>query len=311
MDTVSDRDTMGREGCETEHEQETRHQGDRNRKRKLEDEMDIKSKNACVDDEVVLEYLDGENDGIAVLCLNRKNARNALSCKLVEDVQSALAEVGQEQEGVRCLILRSLVPGVFCAGADLKERTKMSEENVSAYLKRLKDLVAALEELQIPVVAAVEGAALGGGLEVILGCDMRVGTTSSIFGLPETRLGVIPGAGGTVRLGRVVGWGRARQMILTGGRIGGSQAEQWGLLNVCVEDGAAYGKALEMARDVVEGAPLAVRMAKVALRAAERLEQEEGLEVEQACYETLLPSWDRMEGLRAWGQRRKQHFRGK
>eukprot|EP00092_Neocalanus_flemingeri_P000623 GFUD01000665.1.p1 GENE.GFUD01000665.1~~GFUD01000665.1.p1 ORF type:complete len:310 (+),score=91.60 GFUD01000665.1:113-1042(+) len=309
---------MGREGLDTEKEREPRDQAELskqnencgNKKRKLEDEIDIQAKKACVEDEVVLEYLDGENEGIAVLSLNRPSSRNALSWKLVDDVQTALDEVGREQ-GACCLIMKSLVTGVFSSGADLKERTNMSEQKVLAYIKKLKDLVASLEELQIPVIAACEGAALGGGLEVILGCDMRVGTTSSMFGLPETRLGVIPGAGGTVRLGKVIGWGRARQMILTACRISGKQAEMWGLLNVCVEDGAAYYKALEMARAVVEGAPLAVRMAKVALKAAERLEQEEALEVEQACYENILPSWDRVEGLRAWGQRRKPKFMGK
>eukprot|EP00092_Neocalanus_flemingeri_P013014 GFUD01014025.1.p1 GENE.GFUD01014025.1~~GFUD01014025.1.p1 ORF type:complete len:224 (-),score=59.68 GFUD01014025.1:323-952(-) len=200
---------MGREGVDTEKEKEPRDQAElskqnencRNKKRKLEDEIDIQSKKACVEDEVVLEYLDGENEGIAVLSLNRPSSRNALSWKLVDDVQTALDEVGREQ-GACCLIMKSLVTGVFSSGADLKERTNMSEQKVLAYIKKLKDLVASLEELQIPVIAACEGAALGGGLEVILGCDMRVGTTSSMFGLPETRLGVIPGAGGTVRLGK-------------------------------------------------------------------------------------------------------------
>jgi enoyl-CoA hydratase/carnithine racemase len=142
--------------------------------------------------------------------------------------------------------------------------------------------VTAIEELPFPVIAAVEGAALGGGLEIILGCDMRVGSTSSTFGLPETRLGVIHGGGGTVRLDTLVGWGRARQIILTGGRVGGRQAEQWGCL-ICVNDGAVYAKALEMAREVARGAPLAVRMAKIALRSAERLEKGEALEMERVC----------------------------
>ena len=131
------------------------------------------------------------------------------------------------------------------------------------------------------------------------------------FGLPETRLGVIPGGGGTVRLGGLVGWGRARQIILTGDRVGGRQAEQWGLLNICVDDGAAYDKALEMAREVARGAPLAVRMAKVALRCAERLEKGEALVMETVCYEKILPSWDRREGLRAWAESRSPLFRGK
>merc|ERR1719369_115128 len=104
---------------------------------------------------------------------------------------------------------------------------------------------------------------------MLLGCDMRVGSASAVFSLPETRLGVIPGAGGTVRLGKVVGWGRARQMVLTATKICGKQAEQWGLINICVENGEAFEKALEMAKEVREGSPLAVRMAKIALKTAE------------------------------------------
>jgi methylglutaconyl-CoA hydratase len=306
MNTVSHIHNMGQEGPRTGQQTDLQNV---TRKRKIEDEAGVQSKKACLENEIFLEYLDGENSGIAVLSINRPSTRNALSWKLVEDLQAAVDEVGEEKT-VRCLILTSQVQNVFCAGADLKERTQMSEERVLSYLKKLNKLVATLEELSIPVIAAVEGAALGGGLEMILGCDMRVGTTSSTFGLPETRLGVIPGGGGTVRLGRLVGWGRARHIILTGGRVGGRQAEQWGLLNICVDDGAAYNKALEMAREVARGAPLAVRMAKIALRSAETLEKGKALETERVCYEKILPSWDRREGLRAWAERRNPVFRG-
>ena len=193
------------------------------RKRKIEDEAGVQPKKACLENETCLEYLCGENYGIALRSINRPSARNALSWRLVEDLQAAVDAVDEENT-VRCLILASQVQHVFCAGADLKERIHMSEERVLAYLKRLNKFVVSLEEFPFPVIAAVEGAALGGGLEIILGCDMIVGAVSSSFGLPETRLGVIPGGGGTVRLGRLVGWARARQMILTGGRVGGSQA---------------------------------------------------------------------------------------
>ena len=284
--------------------------GNRGKKRKHEDETGAQSKKACLENETAVEYLGGQNRGIAVLSINRPSARNALSCSLVEDLQAALDEVCLD-DGVRCLVLASQVHRVFCAGADLKERAVMSNEDVMEFLKRLNHLITTLEEAPIPVIAAVEGAALGGGLEIILGCDMRVGTTSSTYGLPETRLGVIPGAGGTVRLGRLVGWGRARQMILTGYRVGGLQAEHWGLLNSCVADGMAYDRALEMARQVAEGAPLAVRMAKIAMRTAEDLDKEAALRMETSCYENILPSWDRREGVRALGERRHPAFRGK
>ena len=298
---------MGQEGHNPEKEKKT---GNEDRKRKIEEETGAQSKKACIDNEVCIRYLGGENTGIAVLSLNRPAARNALSCKIVEELQTAIADI-TEVETVRCLVLASQVEGVFCAGADLKERCRMSQASVAEFLKKLNNLVTALEDLPVPVIAVVEGPALGGGLELILGCDMRVGTTSAMFGLPETGIGVIPGAGGTVRLGGLVGWGRARQMVLTGCRVGGSQAEKWGLLNTCVEAGAGYNTALEMARKVATGAPLAVKMAKVALRSTEKIQRDAALRVESSCYQRILSSSDRLEGIRAWADKRKPIFRGK
>merc|ERR1719317_1311859 len=145
---------MGQEGHNPEKEKKT---GNEDRKRKIEEETGAHSKKACIDNEVCIRYLSGENTGIAVISLNRPAARNALSCKIVEELQTAIADI-TEDETVRCLVI-------------------------------------ALEDLPVPVIAVVEGPALGGGLELILGCDMRVGTTSAMFGLPETGIGVIPGAG--------------------------------------------------------------------------------------------------------------------
>ena len=153
--------------------------------------------------EVDVEYLTGDDRGIAVISLNRPGARNALSRHLVRLLKQALEDVAQER-AVRAVILRSRVRGVFCAGADLKERSDMGEDEVMGFLRDLRGLVQQLEDLPMAVIAALDGAALGGGLELALGCDIRVAGGEVRLGLPEVRLGVIPGAGGTQRLARLV-----------------------------------------------------------------------------------------------------------
>ena len=144
----------------------------------------------------------------------------------------------------------------------------MSNKAVMTFLTRLKQLISTLETLPIPVIAAVDGPALGGGLELILGCDMRIASAKASFGLPETRLGVLPGAGGTVRLGHIIGWGRARDMVLTGRRINAEMAEQWGLVTRFVDgiDNTVMDAALSVARDIVKAAPVALNMAKLSVQ---------------------------------------------
>ena len=144
----------------------------------------------------------------------------------------------------------------------------MSNKAVMTFLTRLKQLISTLETLPIPVIAAVDGPALGGGLELILGCDMRIASSKASFGLPETRLGVLPGAGGTVRLGHIIGCGRARDMVLTGRRIDGEMAEQWGLVTRLVDgiDNTVMDAALSVARDIVKAAPVALNMAKLSVQ---------------------------------------------
>ena len=144
----------------------------------------------------------------------------------------------------------------------------MNNKAVMTFLTGLKQLIAMLETLPIPVIAAVDGPALGGGLELFLGCDIRIASTKASFGLPETRLGVLPGAGGTVRLGHIIGWGRARDMVLTGRRIDADMAMQWGLVTQCVDGvtNSVMDTALGVARDIAKAAPLALNMAKLSIQ---------------------------------------------
>ena len=267
-------------------------------------------------EEVEVEHLTGENEGTATITLNRGRARNALNRQMVCKLQRILGELGKEAPSLKAVVIKSGASGIFCAGADLKERVGMEEEEVMEFLGDLKAVVSSLEELPVPVVAALDGAALGGGLELALGCDLRVAAQGVPLGLPEVLLGVIPGCGGTQRLARLVGVGRAAQIVYTGLPVLAQEAERWGLVNYCVEQNqsgcAAYARALDVARSMHATAPVALGMAKVAMREGLRVSSlEEGLEVEEACYQALLHTKDRREGLEAFLGKRKPVFLGK
>ena len=266
-------------------------------------------------EEVEVEHLTGENAGTATITLNRGKARNALSRQMVSKLQQILENLGKDA-ALKAVVLKSGVGGIFCAGADLKERSRMDEQEVMEFLGALKAVVAGLEELPVPVVAALDGAALGGGLELALGCDLRVAAQGVPLSLPEVLVGVIPGCGGTQRLARLVGVGRAAQIVYTGRPVLAEDAERWGLVNYCVQQNqsgsAAYAHALDVARLMHATAPVALGLAKVAVREGARMSRlEEGLEVEETCYQALLHTSDRREGLEAFLAKRKPMFLGK
>ena len=266
-------------------------------------------------EEVEVEHLTGENAGTATITLNRDKARNALSRQMVSKLQQIVENLGKDG-ALKAVVLKSGVGGIFCAGADLKERSGMDEQEVMEFLGALKAVVAGLEELPVPVVAALDGAALGGGLELALGCDLRVAAQGVPLSLPEVLVGVIPGCGGTQRLARLVGVGRAAQIVYTGRPVLAEDAERWGLVNYCVQQNqsgsAAYAHALDVARLMHATAPVALGLAKVAVREGARMSRlEEGLEVEETCYQALLHTSDRREGLEAFLAKRKPTFLGK
>ncbi|KAK5977737.1 MRP-L46 domain-containing protein [Trichostrongylus colubriformis] len=192
-------------------------------------------------------------------------------------------------KNARVVILKSDVEGAFCTGADLKERKSMPVEDVPKFVDSLRSSFSELEFLPQPVIAAIDGYALGGGLEMALACDIRVASTSAKIGLTETRLAIIPGAGGTQRLTRAVGPSMAKELIFTGRMISGEEACRIGLVNHCTQDDA-FSKAMEIAREIVPRGPLAVRLAKIAIDAGSGMDLNSGLVVEQQCY----AQWDVM-----------------
>ncbi|KAG0309154.1 hypothetical protein BGZ98_004900 [Dissophora globulifera] len=262
--------------------------------------------------ECYLERLAGESTGIAVLNFNRPKAFNALSRKFVREFRDALQELRYDQDA-RVVVIRSLVEGAFCAGADLRERATMSPTEVKQFLAQLRDGFRDLETLPIPTIAVIDGAALGGGLEMALCCDMRVGGGNKKvkIGLVETKLAIIPGAGGTQRLPRLIGIPKAKELIFSSKIMNSAEAKEYGILNHAVEEDSGYNKALAMAHEMLPMGPLAIRMAKSAIDKGTQFEIDSGLEYEQACYAQIMPSEDRLEGLAAFREKRKPVYKGK
>ncbi|KAL1927120.1 hypothetical protein VTP01DRAFT_5083 [Rhizomucor pusillus] len=260
--------------------------------------------------EAYLEHLTGEYEGITVLKLDRPAARNALSVKLLGEFRQALADIRFASEQSRVLVIQSLVNGVFCAGADLKERATMTPSQVTQFLYSLRQAYRELETLPIPTIAAIDGAALGGGLEMALACDMRVAGPGAKIGLPETKLAIIPGAGGTQRLPRLIGASKAKELIFTAAALDYKQAHNYGIVNYAADEGA-YEKAIAIAQSIIPQAPLAVQKAKLAVDHGSHLDIDTGLEIEQAYYAQILHTEDRLEGLRAFKEKRKPVYKGR
>lgn len=264
--------------------------------------------------ELQLTYLTEEDkQGIAVLGLNRAKARNSFSRSLVNQMLDSI-DVLAHDKNVRVVILRSLVPGIFCAGADLKERATMSPQDVGRFVAKLRQMMSSIEQLPAPVIAAIDGPALGGGLEMALACDMRVVGEKVKLGLVETKLGIIPGAGGTQRLPRILNPAIAKELIFTARQISGAEAKDLGIVNYAVKPNeagdAAYRKALELAMEIVPNGPVGVRMAKKAIDKGLQVDLATGCAIEEACYAQIIPTKDRLEGLKAFAEKRKPKFIG-
>ncbi|KAJ3075996.1 hypothetical protein HDU98_006160 [Podochytrium sp. JEL0797] len=259
--------------------------------------------------ECLFEKLSGKDEGITVITFNRPSARNALGKTFLSQFRRGLAEL-RFDDATRVVILRSAIDKVFCAGADLKERATMSPKEVGVFVHSLRSAFSEVETLPVPTIAAIDGAALGGGLEVALAADIRVAGGGARLGLPETKLAIIPGAGGTQRLPRLIGASRAKELVFTGRVLDAKTAEKYGLVNHAV-DGVAFEKAVEIAREMLGAGPVAIRMAKFAIDKGMQVDGGSGMAIEQACYAQVIPTEDRVEGLRAFKEKRVPVYKGK
>jgi len=247
------------------------------------------------------------DDHVALCRLNRPEARNALSPELMEELATAVEAFDADPE-IRCIVIAGS-DEAFASGADiaaLRERTfeESLRHPASAFWRRLA-------ACKTPLVAAVSGFALGGGCELALICDLIVASETAELGQPEINLGIIPGGGGTQRLARVIGKQRAMELVLTGRRIDAAEAERLGLVNEIAGQGEWLDRALELAHRVAKRPPIAARLAKQAVLAAEETGLSAGLEHERRLYELAMATEDRIEGMDAFLEKRKPTFKGR
>lgn len=238
---------------------------------------------------------------IAVVTLDRPKAKNSISLRLLDQLFEA-AHRDYISQSTRALILRSSTADIFCAGADLKERKTFTPTDTRNFLKKLNYTLDLFEAQPIPTISAISGLALGGGLELALSTDFRVLGENAAVGLTESRLAIIPGAGGTYRLPKLIGQAKALDMILTGRRVKPEEALQLGVASRAVKD--ADEGALALAREISAGGPLAIIAAKKAVKGGSR-------QWEEAMYERVVNSEDKFEALAAFAEKRKPVFKGK
>ena len=247
-------------------------------------------------------------DGVAVLTFDRPEVRNALNLETVREGEVALTDLAADA-AVGALIVTGAGDKAFVSGADISDLRERTRDDGLAGIN--SSFFAAVERFPRPTIAAVNGYALGGGCELALACDLRIAAETAKFGQPELGLGIIPGAGATQRLPRVVGLGRAKHLILTGEIIDAAQARAIGLVSAVVPAGELHTKAQDLARRVLRQGPLAARLAKVAMNASMRVDLDSGLLIETLAQALCYQSDDKQEGMTAFLEKRKPHFTGK
>jgi enoyl-CoA hydratase/carnithine racemase len=260
-----------------------------------------------VDSERFEQIMVTDEGGVATVTLNRPERYNALGSRIVEELGEVLTEI--ETSGrIRAVILTGAGERAFCSGVDLKERAEMDADERWAHNRALGAFAERLARLQLPTIAAINGLAFGGGLEITLACDFRIAAEGAKFALPEVGIGIVPGAGGTQRLPRLVGPTRAKELILTGRRVDAQTALTMGLVSKIVSPGSLMDEARTLAEEMCANSPLALAYAKAAVDLALETPIEQGLRYETAAIRATLSSEDYGIGLSAFAQKRKPSF---
>ncbi|MBI6546885.1 MAG: enoyl-CoA hydratase [Cyanobacteria bacterium NC_groundwater_1444_Ag_S-0.65um_54_12] len=249
------------------------------------------------------------SEQICTLTLQRPQLANALNFDLLEALRHTLGELRCSGD-FRVCILTGAGEKAFCAGADLKERATLPPEQVRRFIATIREVTDRLADFPKPVIAAINGLALGGGTELALACDIRIAADTALLGLTETSLGIIPGGGGTQRLPRLVGKGRAKELIFTARRIAAAEAAEIGLIEKVVPSAELAQQSRQLARNIAQNAPLALEMAKWAINYGYETDLLTGLQLESRAYDVIIPTKDRLEGLAAFQQKRKPIYRG-
>jgi enoyl-CoA hydratase/carnithine racemase len=248
---------------------------------------------------------------VILVTLNRPKTLNALNTQMGRELYELWTRLAAEPGETRCVVLTGSGERAFCAGADLKERDGMAQADWQTQHELFERGFMALMELPLPVIAALNGHAFGGGLEIALCCDFIYASSAARFALPEVRLGIMPGGGGTQNLARAAGERRAKELILSGRQFTAAEGVDWGIFNRACEAGSALNEALETAKAIAENAPLSVRQAKKSIRYGLQTDLLTGYRFEIEAYNRLVDTEDRREGVRAFNEKRKPVFRGK
>lgn len=251
-----------------------------------------------------------KKDRVTRLTLNRPQIMNSFNFEMLHALRDAIETLRYDSD-TRVIIITGAGDKAFCAGADLKERASLTPVQVREYIYTIRNLFTAIEQLPKPVIAAVNGVALGGGTELALASDIRIASTKATMGLTETRLAVIPGAGGTQRLPRLVGRGKAKELIFTARRIGAEEALSIGLLNAVADPPELLPSCYKMAEMICETGPVAIEQAKYAINFGLETDLSTGLAIESNAYWITIPTEDRLEGLAAFREKRKPVFKGR
>ncbi len=257
---------------------------------------------------IILEH--AEAGKVGVLTVNRPKALNALNAATLDELLNALTRVAEDRE-VRVLLVTGAGDKAFIAGADIAAMQGMSALEAQTFSEKGQRVMQAIEALAVPVIALVNGYALGGGCELAMSCDWIIASEGAVFGQPEVNLGIPPGFGGTQRLARLVGRARALELVITGRNVKPDEALRIGLVNEVVAGAQLTGKGLEMARLIVAKAPVAVRVAKQAVQRGLDLDLANGCVLETSLFAFAFGTADRKEGMTAFLEKRAPKFEGR
>ena len=245
-----------------------------------------------------------------MVTLSRPEALNAFNYESMEELHETVRMLRSNSD-VRVVIFTGAGEKAFSVGADLKERKTLSDQEVMRNLHKISELFLAIDQLPQPTIAAINGFAFGGGMELALACDFRVAASGAIMGLTETSLAIIPGAGGTQRLPRLIGQAKALELILTARRIKAEEALQYGLLTSISNKADLLTDCLKLADTMLANGPVALQQAKFAIKQGMNADLQTGLQIERKAYEVTIPTADRLEALAAFSEKRKPIFKGK
>jgi enoyl-CoA hydratase len=250
------------------------------------------------------------NDHVAVVTINRAESLNAFNYETLQELQLKVEEIRINPD-IRAVVFIGSGEKAFSVGADLKERKNLTDAQVKRNLYKINEVFTSIDQLPQPTIAAINGFAFGGGMELALACDFRIAAEEAVMGLTETRLAIIPGAGGTQRLPRLIGEAKALELILTARRFTAEEGVSYGVVTKVVSQQELLTECLAFLAPILANGPIAVQQAKFAIKNGMNADLGTGLQIERKAYEVTLPTEDRIEALQAFAEKRNPLFKGK